>query len=165
MKHNLPSTSPYSIIRLTENTQTLLPHLTELYRQFAEHEGHTTPVSQFSDFITARLADETMLALLLTIDSRYVGYILAFDLSSHPLIPNWERSGYITNLFVMDAYQRRGYGQRLVHTVCDWLKDRGVTQVMLNVDVDNPNGARFWETQGFHPILTRMKRELSQAAP
>lgn len=101
-----------------------------------------------------------MLALLLAIDNRFVGYVLAFDLSSHPLIPNWERSGYITNLLVVDAYQRRGYGQLLVHTVCDWLTARGVNQVMLNVDVDNPNGARFWERQGFHPILTRMKREL-----
>lgn len=157
---NLPLTAPCTIIRVAKTTSALLPELTRLYQQFAAHEGHTTPISQFTDFVTARLADDTMLAILAQIEGHAVGYALAFDVGNHPFIPNWERCGYLTNLFVMEAFQRRGIGHSLVDYTLMWLGERGVTRIMLNVDVDNPAGEQFWHKQEFRPVLTRMKRML-----
>jgi ribosomal protein S18 acetylase RimI-like enzyme len=156
----------YPLVRLTETTAALLPELEALYREFAEHEGITSPVSQFMDAIGVHLEDDAMLLLLAQRHDgptpNAIGYVLAFDVPTHPFIPTWQRSGYITQLFVAAAYQRQGIGQALATACLAWFTERGLTQVMLNVDVANEPAARFWQQQGFTPHLLRMKRGLPE---
>lgn len=159
MNQSLVSPS-HQFIRLTGATSSLLPAVEELYRAFAQHERITTPIDQFIDFIAAHIDDEEMLVLLAVINETTVGYGLTFDVLSHPFIPTWRRCGYITHLFVSDAYQRQGIGQGLAEESLRWLTDRGVKQVMLNVDVGNTEGEQFWHKQGFEPYLLRMRRRL-----
>jgi ribosomal protein S18 acetylase RimI-like enzyme len=42
----------------------------------------------------------------------------------------------------------------------DWFRSRGLTNVMLNVDMENEIGKRFWVKQGYIPYATRMKYQL-----
>lgn len=155
------SSSSYSYIRLSNTETQLLPALEELYRAFALHEDHTNPITQFMDAITDRLDDDQMFVLLAQVDGEAVGYILAYDVIEHPFIPTWERAGYITQLFIRAEFQRRGIGQALVNETIAWFTQRGVEQIMLNVDVDNETGTQFWQKLGFTPYLVRMKRTAS----
>lgn len=152
---------PYSFIRLTEAHQDLLPALEALYRAFAVHEGHTNTVDQFMKAICAQLADDQILVQLAQYETQPAGYLLAYDVSEHPFIPTWQRSGYITQLFVDEAFQRQGIGQRLARQALAWFRERGIAQVMLNVDVGNEHAAHFWQKQGFTPYLTRMHQTLA----
>lgn len=159
--------SQTQIIRLDSHNAHHLHHLDKLYRHFAIEEGHTAPPEHFREFVAARLHDDAMLVLLAMSEEvipedeqRAVGYALVFDVESHPFIPDWARSGYITQLFVHEDFRRHGVGQQMVVFCLEWLRQRGVEQVMLNVDVDNPHGEAFWRVAGFAPYLTRMKMRI-----
>lgn len=160
------------VVRIQPQTDHLLDHLDKLYRLFAIEEGHTAPPEHFREFVAARLADDAMLVVLaltedaptedaLTEDAHgeelAAGYALVFDVESHPFIPDWARAGYITQMFVHEDFRRHGVGRQMVAFCVEWLRQRGVEQVMLNVDVDNPHGEQFWRAAGFEPYLTRMK--------
>ncbi len=114
------------------------------------------------EFVTKRLEDEAMLIVLAMAGERPVGYGLAFDVVEHPFMPEWQRSGYITQLYVAPEHRRRGLGQRLVEFIFEWMASRGLEKVMLNVMVDEPPASRFWQKQGFSPHQIRMKRQVRE---
>lgn len=156
------------IERLQHHNVHLLDELDRLYRGFAAEEGHTAPPEHFRDFIAARLDDLSMLVMIAQVEdsarnNRAVGYALIFDVMEHPFIPNWQRCGYVTQLFVDAGCRRQGVGQRMIEYGLEWLTQRGVPEVMLNVDVDNDEGERFWREVGFAPHLIRMKKNIDSA--
>ena len=158
--------SEIQIIRLSRPEGGLIDGLGALYRAFAASEGHTTPHEQFMDFVVHRLDDESMLVALAEqvvagqenrdhpeATPQVIGYALVFDVAAHPFIPDWQRAGYITQMFVHEDYQRKGVGQKLFAHTLSWLADRGVGQVMLNVHAENDLATGFWQKQGFAPYL------------
>jgi GNAT superfamily N-acetyltransferase len=60
-----------------------------------------------------------------------IGYGLAFDVAEHPFMPEWQRSGYITQIFVTSEYRKQGVGQAMVKYIIRWLTSRGVTHGFL----------------------------------
>lgn len=152
---------PYQVIRLQSHDSQLLGGLDRLYRAFAIKDGHVSPPEQVMGNIVSRLDDETMLLIMAVTHEQPIGYALVFDVIEHPFIPDWQRSGYITQMFVQSGYRRQGVGQLLLDYSLDWLTQRGVPQLMLNVHVDNDLAERFWRKQGFTPYLRRLKRTLS----
>jgi GNAT superfamily N-acetyltransferase len=150
----------YHIVRLRHHDPQLLESLDVLHRALMAYGGSDTPLEQFMDFVSKRLGDETMLLILGFAGETPVGYGMAFDVAEHPFMPEWQRSGYITQFFVAHEYRRQGVGQVLLDSIVQWLASRGVTKVLLNVSLENPLGNRFWRKQGFVPYVTRMKREI-----
>lgn len=123
----------------------------------AEFDEMDSP-ERFIHFILPRLEDETMLLILAWEDETPVGYGLAFDVAEHAFMPEWTRAGYITQFLVTQNYRNRGVGQLLMGYINDWFTARGLEKVLLNVDIDNEAGNRFWKSQGFIPYATRMRR-------
>jgi len=159
----MSSKSNYQIIRLQQHNNSWMEALDILYRAFAIEEGHTTPPEQFTDYVRQRLDDEQMLLSLAmahedSTSLRPIGYALVFDVMEHPFIPDWERSGYITQMFVQADHRQQGVGQFLFDYSMDWLAERNVPQVLLNIHPENALAERFWQKQGFITYLKRMKR-------
>jgi ribosomal protein S18 acetylase RimI-like enzyme len=99
-----------------------------------------------------------MLLVLAWVEEVPVGYGLAFDVAEHPFMPEWTCAGYITQFLVSREYRQRGVGKTLMDYINDWFQSRGVQKVLLNVDIENEAGLRFWESQGFEAYAMRMKR-------
>ena len=148
----------YRVVRLQHRDPELFEALDGLHRALIQ--GSSTPPEQFMSFLTQRLDDEGMLLILGLAAGTPIGYALAFDVVDHPFMPEWQRAGYITQFFVVPEYRRQGVGQLLFDSVMEWLASRGVTEVLLNVDVDNAVGDRFWRKNRFVPHRVRMKREV-----
>ena len=148
------------ITRLSQKTIHLFENLDKLYRAFAEEEGHTSPPEQFTNFVRGKLDDDSMLLLLAMTDTEVIGYALVFDVIDHPFIPDWARTGYITQMFVQASHRNQEVGQRILNHSIEWLSTRGVPQVMLNVHAHNSLGEKFWRREGFTPHLIRMKRRI-----
>lgn len=55
--------------------------------------------------------------------------------------------GFLSRLYVLEAYQRQGIGRRLVSAVAQALLARGINSMMVRVFKDNPNRA-FYEALG-----------------
>lgn len=157
----MPAKSEYRVVQLRHHDPALLTSLQTLHQALRTHHGADPHAQQFIEFITQRLDDEGMLLILALADSTPVGYGLAFDVPEHPFMPDWKRAGYITQLFVAPQHRRRGVGQRLLHFIVEWLASRGVTNVLLNVSVNNPGGEQFWRKQGFIPLQVRMRRKIA----
>lgn len=89
-----------------------------------------------------------------------VGYVLA-HLSDRPPIYPVGQYGFISELFVQEAYRRRGIGRSLVDEVLAWFRSVGVTAVELLAAVNNTQGTVFWEAVGFRPFLTMYRLDLA----
>jgi len=120
--------------------------------------GDNDSPEPFVDFITRRLEDETMLLVLAWVGETPVGYGLAFDVAEHPYMPEWRRAGYIAQFLVAPGYRQQGVGKLLMETIDDWFIQRGISKTLLNVNMDNDPGIRFWQSHGFKPYALRMKR-------
>ena len=112
----------------------------------------------FASFVKGRLEDETMLLVLAWVEENPVGYGLAFDVVEHPFMPEWTRAGYITQFLVSRSYRQLGIGKTLMDYINNWFQSRGLQKVLLNVDIENEAGIRFWKSQGFEAYAMRMRR-------
>ena len=88
-----------------------------------------------------------------------IGYGLAFDIAEHPFMPEWTRSGYITQFYVAPEHRKQGVGKLLMNDIDKWFNSRGIQKVLLNVNINNETGSRFWQNHGFKSYATRMVRE------
>jgi len=63
------------------------------------------------------------------------------------------RRGYVDDLSVRRPWRGRGLGRALLVLSLARLRDRGMTEVVLDVDTENPTGAlRLYESVGFQPM-------------
>jgi len=106
------------------------------------------------------MGEGTMLVFLMCDEGKTIGYGMAFDVAEHPFMPEWTRRGYITQYFVDSVYRGKGIGELGLNYIHDWFRSRGLTNVMLNVDMENEIGTRFWIGQGYVPYAKRMKYQL-----
>jgi len=142
------------ITRYNRAEQNWLPAVLSLREEFGS--GHEP--EPFVNFIQRRLKDETMYLILAWDGELAVGYGLAFDVESDPAKPEWTRTGYISQFLITNNRRKQGVGKLLMKHIDEWFESRGITRVLLNVDIDNDIGLRFWECHGFEPIAIRMKR-------
>ena len=142
------------ITRYNHPNQNWLETVLSLRAEFGDKDSP----EPFASFVKERLKDENMLLALVLVDEVPVGYGLAFDVAEHPFMPEWTRAGYITQFLVSRNYRQHGVGKILMDTINDWFRSRGIQKVLLNVDIENEAGVRFWESQGFEPYVMRMKR-------
>jgi ribosomal protein S18 acetylase RimI-like enzyme len=148
----------YQITRFNQPNQKWLEAVLELRAGFSDNPQLVDDGEPFASYISRRLSDENMLLALAWDGETAVGYGLAFDVAEHPYMPEWTRAGYITQFMVRPEYRQRGVGAQLMDYLDAWFAARGLTKVLLNVDIDNPTGQRFWQKHGFKPYATRMKR-------
>ncbi|THH33678.1 hypothetical protein EUX98_g588 [Antrodiella citrinella] len=59
---------------------------------------------------------------------------------------------------ILPAYQRRGWGRKLIGTLVRWLEhEKGLQGVWLGMDVRNEDAAKFYKRLGFAPIEARRR--------
>ena len=145
---------PIQITRYNRAEQGWLPTVMSLREEFGG--GHQP--EPFVAFIQRRLEDETMCLILAWDGDIPVGYGLAFDVESDPAKPEWTRTGYISQFLVTNSRRKQGVGKLLMGHIDAWFESRGIARVLLNVDIENDSGLRFWEDNGFEQIAIRMKR-------
>lgn len=87
-----------------------------------------------------RFLDRNDTCFVAETDAKIVGVIMA---------GNDGRRGYIYHTVVMEEYQGKGIGTKLVNTVLTALQGKGISKVALVVFANNDAGNAFWEKLGF----------------
>ena len=67
---------------------------------------------------------------------------------------------YMHDFFVVEKARGYGYGSEMFQLLRDHLKRRGVYQIQLSVQADNPAALAFWEKQGFQVIYHRLAQSI-----
>ncbi len=80
-------------------------------------------------------------------------------------IAGYERSGYISNVYVKKKSRRKGIGLKLVEKVVEWFKQKGATNITLELYKDNDAAVNLYQRLGFkeHTIIMK-KGDLDQEA-
>ena len=81
-----------------------------------------------------------------------MGYVTAFIFE--------DSRGYIDEILVFEDYRKLGIGKKLLEEVEDWLKTRGIDQIILNVFLWNRGAADFYRKAGFEEYYVCYKKEL-----
>lgn len=148
------------ITQINAKDSPLLDDLCKLRDGLSAHHNDTTSSRRFREFMIKHLGEETMLTFLILDEGKAIGYGLAFDVIEHAYMPEWTRKGYITQFFVSADYRSQGIGEMGLNYIHDWFRARGITNVLLNVAIENEIGSRFWQKNGYAPYATRMIRRL-----
>lgn len=75
-------------------------------------------------------------------------------------VMNVAQTGYISNLYVLEAWRRRGIGSELVERAVEWLRGRGVPVVSLEIHVANRAAIELYRKSGFADYTVKMSRRL-----
>jgi GNAT superfamily N-acetyltransferase len=148
------TSSTYRLTRFNHSDQPWLAAVLALRAEFGDSDSPEV----FIRFVTRRLEDDTMLLVLAWDDATPIGYGLAFDVAEHPYMPEWTRGGYIAQFLIASGYRQHGGGAVLMDYIDAWFQSRDLEKVLLNVNLDNDTGIRFWKKHSFQPYALRMKR-------
>jgi len=149
-------------VRVTQFSPKQVDELCRLRDALMSHHDNFSSSDLFRNFLSKHMGEKTMLVFLICDREKAIGYGMAFDVVEHPFMPEWTRRGYITQYYVDSAYRGKGIGKLGLDYIHDWFRSHGLTNAMLNVDMENEIGVRFWVRQGYVPYATRMKYQLPE---
>ena len=79
------------------------------------------------------------------------GEVVAGDIGAQTVLD----SADIMNVAVLPDYRRTGLGERLIHSLCAQLSQRGAQSVLLEVRVSNTPAIKLYEKLGFTVVGRR----------
>jgi len=116
--------------------------------------------ARYAQSISDRLRDPQARVLVVELDGELVGYAsgLIADMTTDMFLPL--RCGFLSDMFVSEAYQRRGWGRRLVERLALWFRDQGVDYFEWHVSAQNQAALAFWRDIGGEVTILRMRARL-----
>ena len=99
-------------------------------------------------------------AVFIALDNKkVVGMILAQSFKPLP-ISKFQKKGYISNLYVLNGYRKKGIGKKLVNYVLRWLKKKNVSHITLEIHVDNKPALKLYHKLGFKDYTIKLAKEI-----
>ena len=99
--------------------------------------------------------------LLATVDGRAAGF------ASLRLIPQLEAAAphaELSDLYVADAYRRRGVGRALMRSAEQLAREKGSSRVVLTAGLDNEGARAFYRALGYALFGLTLQRHLEESA-
>ena len=91
--------------------------------------------------------------------SELVGLCIVRVDRAPPILQETERAE-ITDVGVRPQVRRQGVARALVEEALDWIRDRGVDRVELQVASGNVEGQAFWRALGFGDLMDVLHKRL-----
>jgi|UniRef100_A0A7C3SKG8 ribosomal-protein-alanine acetyltransferase len=106
------------------------------------------PTDTFDEHIFFQLYESCRdLFLVAEAEGKIVGYsVTCIEWEGDTLM------GHVHSIAVDPALRRRGVGRALMEETFRRLRSLGVSEVKLEVSVNNEAGLRFWQSLGFEPV-------------
>lgn len=109
--------------------------------------------------LVSRLSDSQTRVIVAEEDGELIGYALAVIIDVIPDMFVQENSGFLADIYVDDAFRRKGVGRALVDTIKSWLLENSIHTFEWYVAEHNTVGKRFWESVGGRRVMVRMRAE------
>ena len=113
------------------------------------------PEAGYGRFLVSQLADPDCLVLVAELSSEVVGYVFA---EIEPL--SWRDlrgpCGFIHDVYVHERIRRQDAGQELVRAAIDWIRSKGMGQVVLWSKSGNDAARHLFAGLGFRETMHEM---------
>ncbi len=119
-------------------------------------DGHI----RFARFVAGCIdADEFVVLVAVDRDEEVLGYVLAKE-ERYPPVFERSRHASLFDMAVHPDHRGEGIGSRLLVSVEEWARSRGLDRMELRVSVHNPMGRAFWAGRGYEDYLAVAAKEL-----
>jgi GNAT superfamily N-acetyltransferase len=138
-----------------------IPRLVELLRELFGHEADfaADPARQRRGLalLLAAAAQGERVNVAVARDERGVAIAMA---SAQLVISTAEGalSAWIEDVVVDAGWRRRAVGQRLIHYLLAWARERGATRAQLVTDIQNADALRFYDRIGWTGTQLTVRR-------
>lgn len=75
-------------------------------------------------------------------------------------VAGYERSGYISNVYIKKEFRRKGIALELVKEVIKWFKQKGATNITLELYKNNSAATSLYHKMGFTDHCIKMKKKI-----
>jgi ribosomal protein S18 acetylase RimI-like enzyme len=72
-----------------------------------------------------------------------------------------EHFSYLGFMFVVPKYRRKGLNKRIIESLIDWSKSKGIVEIRLDVFDQNQSALLAYEKLGFNKTLVKMRLDIS----
>ncbi len=116
----------------------------------------------YAQSVRDRLADPRARILVAELDGAVVGYVsgIIADITTEIFRPL--RSGLLSDIYIAEAYRRRGLGMALVEHLALWFRDQDVRHFEWHVSAKNDEALAFWRRIGGETTILRMRAEIDR---
>ena len=114
----------------------------------------------YAERILNRLHDETMRVVVAVVDGEIIGYVLGVVVDTYSELFVTQRSGFVADIFVAEAYRQQGVGRDLALHLIDWFKAQSVEFYELYVSEVNGGAVKFWEDLQGRTLMRRMRANI-----
>ena len=113
------------------------------------------PEAGYGRFLVSQLADPGCLVLVAEVSNEVVGYVFA------QIEPTSWRDlrgpcGFIHDVYVHERHRQQGTGRALLGAAIDWIRSRGLSQVVLWSKSGNDAAQRLFAKLGFRETMIEM---------
>jgi ribosomal protein S18 acetylase RimI-like enzyme len=155
--HGAPESGEIRIARMSE-----IDRVAALWSLITEHHADLDPLfrmrrgpvaeGELRELLRALHRDPDAEILVYVRGGTPVGLCIVRIDHAPPILEETERAE-ITDLGVRPEARRQGIGRRLVEEALEWIRDRGVARVEIQVATGNPEGQAFWRAIGFDDLM------------
>ena len=153
---------------LREATEADLPALLELHQDYhRELQSFGMPYDLKPGGLEEALRLRIRSRLILTAvaqgeDGGLAGFVVCsiLRLANEYLCEDCGSVGYLNDLYVIPALRRQGLALKLTGMAEDWLREREIPTMQLQVLQNNPAAHRYWQRVGMGPVGTLYDKKL-----
>ena len=104
--------------------------------------------SKSNKFYTDLLKNKDKLLLVAEDNKKLIGYLLLETKFRDPFLEG-NRIGYVSELYVLPKYRRKGISKSLLEQGNKWFKKKRFKWIMVSTHSRDKPAIRFWEKKGF----------------
>lgn len=143
----------------TQRIGELWLEMVNFHRQFDEtmFQASEKGAEYYRRSIADRLADPQTRVLVAEIDGQVIGYVLGMIVNITPQMFVPVSSGFLADIYVMEAYRKQGIGRELVERLVLWFQSHDVKYFEWHVSKKNQDAVEFWKSIGGEITMLRMR--------
>ena len=117
------------------------------------------PEGGYGRFLVSQIANPEAVVLVADEGGTVVGYVFA-DIEGTSWMDLRGPCGQIHDIYVDASERRHGAGRALMRAAIDWIRSRGMRQIVLFSKTKNASAQRLFESIGFRDTMVEMTMDL-----
>ncbi len=140
-----PSTETFQIKRLGEQDVQLIQKLILVFKEVFEVEK-TAGVN--TSYLMALLKKPDFIVYAVLMENKVVGGLTAYEL---PMYHTEQSELFIYDIAIKAEYQRKGWGKKLLSTLNEYGRERGIKAVFVDASQEDTHAVEFYHASGGKP--------------